>query len=338
MSDTINNPKIEELVASSLVQEIDKEPTQNENAGAVPKQIALPPIEGLPDLIEQFLSNARLEKGQVSHYTKTDVLPVLLNPTKKFRLYNADYLNDPQEGQVFLDYFLSQARKRKKDNPFMKQLCLSYEKVSEKRSDVYIASFTNNADSLPLWSMYGDDGKGISLTLSADSFQKETDKSMEREDKFMLQKVHYVKLKSEQKDTEAFKDFCGQLLEKLDVYSRVLTEQMESLEEQEQKEMVEIAVNAAVSSIDRCRFLFKDITYKHEEEYRLISIDTHPLPDYKDLELGQDMRLFVELDRKLHYDFLTIGPNCPQENVVRQLALHSDFVRQVKISEIKYRG
>lgn len=326
---------IEEFVTSALDCEIRKEPSRQTEVGASRKQVSVV-IEGLLNLVNQFLDNGRLESGQVSHYTKTDVLPVLLNYTNKFRLYNVDYLNDPQEGQVFLDYFLTLARK--KNNPFMKQLCASYQKISEKKSDVYIASFTTNSDTLPLWSMYGDDGKGVSLTVAVDSFQKGTDENLESKNSFKLQKVHYIELNSQQQQTKAFRNLCKQLLRILEDYSHNLIEQIMHMEVVEQHEMVQNAVNYAIASIDRIRFLFKDVTYKHEEEYRLISIAQVPLPKYEDLQWGQDMRLYVELDQILHYDLITIGPNCPNQNVVRQLSLHSKYVREVKTSKIKYRS
>ena len=108
-------------------------------------------------------------KNQVlkfGHYTKGSTLQIMLdqeeNDKKDFsvsgktRLYNANYMNDPEEG-IVIEQILGLDRRD----------------VLEP-SSWFLMSFTNKTDDLAMWSQYGDDAKGVCLVLREDDFSRFT--------------------------------------------------------------------------------------------------------------------------------------------------------------------
>lgn len=100
------------------------------------------------------------------HYTKGSTLQIMLdqegNDKKDFsvsgktRLYNANYMNDPEEG-IVIEQILGLDRRD----------------VLEP-SSWFLMSFTNKTDDLAMWSQYGDDTKGVCLVLREDDFSRFT--------------------------------------------------------------------------------------------------------------------------------------------------------------------
>ena len=98
---------------------------------------------------ELFYSSEELKSG-VAHYTSLDTLENLSKSRSRFRLYNADYMNDPEEGQVFFKIMSEEyGIDIKKD--FYENKDKSY------RSPAYIGSFVlfEGEDELSLWRTYG---------------------------------------------------------------------------------------------------------------------------------------------------------------------------------------
>ena len=111
------------------------------------------------------------DKNQVlkfGHYTKGNTLQIMLDQEEnekkksifsvsgKTRLYNANYMNDPEEG-IVIEQILSLDRRD----------------VLEP-SSWFLMSFTNKTDDLAMWSQYGDDAKGFCLVLREDDFSRFT--------------------------------------------------------------------------------------------------------------------------------------------------------------------
>ena len=105
---------------------------------------------------------------QFGHYTKGSTLQVMLDQEEnekkkntfsvsgKTRLYNANYMNDPEEGIVI-----------------EKILGLDRRDILEP-SSWFLMSFTSKTDDLAMWSQYGDDAKGVCLVLREDDFSRFT--------------------------------------------------------------------------------------------------------------------------------------------------------------------
>ena len=95
----------------------------------------------------------------ICHYTKAENIKYLIkepNLDGHLRMYNASYMNDPEEGTVLFE-FLSGGNK---DHTIQ----------TSKHHNIYLSCFTSEIDQLPMWSLYGNDGKGCCLVLSPDYF------------------------------------------------------------------------------------------------------------------------------------------------------------------------
>lgn len=75
----------------------------------------------------------------------------------KSRLYNVDYMNDPEEGKILDKYLLQQ-----KENDFNDFL---------EPSPWFLMCLTTAIDDLAMWSQYGANAEGVFLELKSDSFQ-----------------------------------------------------------------------------------------------------------------------------------------------------------------------
>ena len=103
------------------------------------------------------------------HYTSARTLQIHLNQekniskqrgykvTSKSRLYNVDYMNDPEEGKI-LDRYLSQQKEDNIDD-------------SLEPSPWFLMCLTTAIDDLAMWSQYGANAEGVFLELKSDSFQ-----------------------------------------------------------------------------------------------------------------------------------------------------------------------
>ena len=112
------------------------------------------------------------------HYTKGKTLQDLLNQdtgntddTKfsvsgKTRLYNANYMNDPEEGLV-IEEMLKPSKDQEITSYFEKRNIL-------EPSPWFLMSFTSQTDDLAMWSQYGDDAQGVCLVLQEDDFSRFT--------------------------------------------------------------------------------------------------------------------------------------------------------------------
>ena len=125
------------------------------------------------------------DKNQVlkfGHYTKGSTLQIMLDQEEnekkksifsvsgKTRLYNANYMNDPEEG-IVIEQILGLDRRD----------------ILEP-SSWFLMSFTNKTDDLTMWSQYGDDAKGVCLVLRGDDFSRFTsfnDVSWRKEKNFL---------------------------------------------------------------------------------------------------------------------------------------------------------
>ena len=270
---------------------------------------------------------------EISHYTRLSTLSILLNPKKDFRLYNAEYLNDPKEGQVFTEILLKKLRDKCtelsiqfKDTQYISRIIEHYVHIKEKVSNVYIISFCKESDSLPMWSMYGDDGNGLSLTVSAKQFDNsEMSTSGEDYEKlWYLLKVNYI-----EKNGDGAYDLASP---QNNLYENIV----DKIFELEECTFLESDLSQILEMIDKLRFLFKDASYKHEQECRMIIHQEKQDFDYDELDANSDIRLYINLDKKLDYSKITVGPKCTELNKIRQLVLHSHSNAQVVKSRIEY--
>ena len=116
------------------------------------------------DFLKHVIDNITVSKDPlIYHYASVTALYdgiIVKNPEENkeicLRASNCAYMNDPQEvreGRSFVDKitgFKSTLKESKENEEFFKEM-------------FYLISFTSKKDFLPMWSMYGKDGTGITL-------------------------------------------------------------------------------------------------------------------------------------------------------------------------------
>ena len=115
---------------------------------------------------------------QFGHYTKGATLQVMLKQEEKnekkhifsvsgkTRLYNASYMNDPEEGLI-IEKVLKSNKEGKISSYFDNRNILD-------PSSWFLMSFTIKTDDLAMWSQYGDNAQGVCLVLKEDDFSRFT--------------------------------------------------------------------------------------------------------------------------------------------------------------------
>lgn len=138
-------------------------------------------------IISDYISKAIYPRDQlvnlkVGHYTKSWVLPKLLNSkdSSKLRIQNVKHLNDPSEGALFMGYIKELKEQKEQEDPsdpnpqdetLIQNILQLYDyKQNEncnQKCSVYMGCFSSRTDQLNMWSRYGEQGKGCCLCIDA---------------------------------------------------------------------------------------------------------------------------------------------------------------------------
>ena len=328
------------------------------------------------------------DKNQVlkfGHYTKGSTLQIMLdqegNDKKNFsvsgktRLYNANYMNDPEEG-IVIEQILGLDRRD----------------VLEP-SSWFLMSFTNKTDDLAMWSQYGDDAKGVCLVLREEDFSSFTsfnDVSWRQEKNFLEFSDKMYLLKSElnsgfeksifrsksensvdtvndegtepnsvEKDSDS-KGNCDYLyriayvkhieenlkLEQTELFEKSEIEELEKLLNS-LKEKLDIGSkiteenyqNAIAECIEEIRYLFKSVDYKYENELRILRYANLD-PSNKEIKIDKTSgvgKLYIERKNSIKIGEVIFGPKFPNPEYVTPLLKLLDENIDYTKSTIKFR-
>lgn len=238
----------------------------------------------LVKFVYEFIISRKINSNKANskyyQYTNSKILEPILDVNNNgsefnLRLYNASYMNDSKEGKrllVDICHNLGNGGKY-----------LSYMLNNNIFNDnVYIASLSgidpvNNNNSMPLWNNYGDDHKGIVMSLNitntnnfdskipwdSDLIQKETNDY----DNVSLNEFYSRKIK-----TDAYKvvysETCeGQEL--VDKLSQIILSLNDCLKDDDIYEIVS-------SYINKVKYLYKNSIYSYEKEIRIIKEEKDP--------------------------------------------------------------
>lgn len=183
--------------------------------------------------IRKILSiNKNDDLPQLGHYTRMETLQYLVGSKAKLRLTNGQQLNDPNEGKKLLEIL---------------QLKVPYIRVS----NTYIASATRSMDSLPMWKMYGDDGRGLFLKYDNEFIENNANK---------IFSVCYI--------DENEKAYVND-----EENTKIMKEILNIKKCINDKEYTDNEQTFILNQIDKIRFLFKDKSYEYEKEYRIIQTE-----------------------------------------------------------------
>ena len=319
------------------------------------------------------------------HYTKGSTLQIMLNQEEndkkdfsvsgKTRLYNANYMNDPEEG-IVIEQILGLDRRD----------------VLEP-SSWFLMSFTNKTDDLAMWSQYGDDAKGVCLVLREDDFSRFTsfnDVSWRQEKNFLEFSDKMYLLKSElnsgfeksifrsesensvdtvndegtepnavEKDSDSKKnsDYLYRIayvrhteenlkLERTELFEKSEIEELEKLLNS-LKEKLDIGSkiteknyqDAISECIEEIRYLFKSVDYKYENELRILRYaNLDPSNDKIKIDKESGIgKLYVERENPIQIEEVIFGPKFPNPEYVTPLLKLLDNDIKYKKSTIKFR-
>jgi len=328
------------------------------------------------------------DKNQVlkfGHYTKGSTLQIMLdqegNNKKDFsvsgktRLYNANYMNDPEEG-IVIEKILGLDRRD-----------------ALEPSSWFLMSFTIKTDDLAMWSQYGDDAKGVCLVLREDDFSRFTsfnDVSWRREknflefsDKMYLMKselnsgfeksifqsesensVNTVNDEGTEPNSEEIDsgskgnvDYLYRIAYVKNIGEDLELEQSELFDEEEiielekllnsLKEKLDIGSKvteenyqkAIAECIEEIRYLFKSVDYKYENELRILRYaNLDPSNDKIKIDKTSGIgKLYVERENSIQIGEVIFGPKFPNPEYVTPLLKLLDKDIAFKKSTIKFR-
>ena len=319
------------------------------------------------------------------HYTKGSTLQIMLNQegndkkdfsvSGKTRLYNANYMNDPEEG-IVIEQILGLDRRD----------------VLEP-SSWFLMSFTNKTDDLAMWSQYGDDAKGVCLVLRGDDFSRFTsfnDVSWRQEKNFLEFSDKMYLLKSElnsgfeksifrsesensvdtvndegtepnsvekDSDSKGNSDYLYRIayvkhteenltLERTELFEKSEIEELEKLLNS-LKEKLDIGSkiteknyqDAISECIEEIRYLFKSVDYKYENELRILRYaNLDPSNDKIKIDKESGIgKLYVERENPIQIEEVIFGPKFPNPEYVTPLLKLLDNDIKYKKSTIKFR-
>ena len=317
------------------------------------------------------------------HYTKGSTLQIMLdqegNDKKDFsvsgktRLYNANYMNDPEEG-IVIEQILGIDRRD----------------VLEP-SSWFLMSFTNKTDDLTMWSQYGDDAKGVCLVLREDDFSRFTsfnDVSWRKESIPLVETINKIEstlsydlkgspnelnnikptvaIKEEEKRSESEKnenvpkgnsDYLYRIayvkhteknlkLERTELFEKSEIEELEKLLNS-LKEKLDIGSKVkeenyqyAISEcIEEIRYLFKSVDYKYENELRILRYANLD-PSNQEIKIDKSSgigKLYVERENPIQIDEVIFGPKFLNPEYVTPLLKLLDKDINYRKSTIKFR-
>ena len=329
------------------------------------------------------LKNFQKEDGQKEepqelllpvHYTKIEVLRLLLSkdPEKpgKLRLWNMAYMNDSYEGNTFLELLKKAGEKKEMEKEdgnekavqeilprYFHYLDNSFSKVLPGHGNVYIASFSKQQDSIPMWNTYADNAKGCVVTFAEEFFDIRSNSeerlgvSVYSDEDYPLYEVQYwdeigkdewkgkeeAETNKKGKQTEicnSIKEIWNQLQKLEGLFAREVTKKEKAINEAAADAIREFAADR----INEIRFLFKNREYEHERELRLVRYSHQPLVDEENKNFDVP-RLYVEVEKDIHMKTVCLGskvdPN-QEERLVTWL-YHTGKVDNVKRSQRHYR-
>lgn len=272
-------------------------------------------------------------KDSIGHYTKIDNLKYLILPNKlsgKLRMYNAEYMNDPSEGKSLMEFLSNHTT-------------FNYnESHKQGYSKIYLSCFTTEIDNLPMWSIYGNDGQGCCLVFNEDYFDSTNEELTD--DLWLnnktttirnyLYRICYIDFDSDKLTIDEFDndpaDLKKQVEKVLKKYIVFHLNKINLLKKKNDKIIDEMVMLI----LEQIRYLFKDISYAHEHELRLIRYSETPLIDNDKWIVPQ---LYVEMEKPLEYEQIILGPKVTQVNKIVPYIMHTGKCKQVIKSNIKYR-
>lgn len=194
-----------------------------------------------------------MNKAGMSAPTVSDLLDSsgsITNMVVRYSLMNVGHMNDPMEGKTLLFRLLEDKPESGKKAPISNRY-------------VFLKSFTDRVDDIPMWVMYGGKAKGCCIVLDKDRIIEEGN--------YKLAKVCYLR---ENDGNWEIRDADNNGIASTDIIEKRL-EDLQNIIKEFVKHDKDKRMEKAIGLLDPILYLFKSATYCHENEYRIIENTDH---------------------------------------------------------------
>ena len=300
------------------------------------------------------------QETEVVHYTSLHTLKNLAQKGR-FRLYNASYMNDPEEGRIFFD--IMKTKYEIDDEIDIEKMFYEENEHSSPRSPAYIGSFIElnsneqetSKDKLFLWRTYGNhdaqEAAGSCLVFRRESFAKEFQLRIGKMEEELLNSPsdqsaeRYPQTKHwKNRKLPLFRVSYGNIRdqEELEELAKCLKDIKDHLGKEELSEAKPEFKELVRELLDSIRFLFKESHYSEEKEVRVIDIryykeDTTQGSDGVKIDVEQiPPRFYLETPESFRFDEVLLGPRARNIQEWEQWIKEQDADVKVEKSKIKY--
>lgn len=279
--------------------------------------------------IQNKLFYAPQENVEVAHYTSLHTLKTLAK-RNRFRFYNADYMNDPEEGRVFFEIM--------KESGIDVQEGFYGDDAPPYPSPAYIGSLVKvdakepqQKDELFLWRTYGKHGgqeaAGACLifkhegTVFAEKCSEQIGGMQQLQSKLLVPAVDIL-------NPEKKQPFKPELYETIYIdegNKQKLSEELKKLAESlkqiqnyisEKDDRIKDKLKQLVRDLlDPIRFLFKARHYREEDEVRVVQVryydETKTAQEPDDIQVDMEQippRFYLETHENFRFSEVILGP------------------------------
>lgn len=232
----------------------------------------------------------------------------------KLAVMHVSYMNDPTEGQILKELVF-----RNPDN-----IVNESERSNANVPYVFIKCFTGLPDYLPMWNMYGDSAKGVSLVMDwgADSNK-------------LLYRVCYVTSRKTINKTDNPGIDVGRI-----------NDQIKHIKRQIRKNKSSQFIKLAYTILDSICFLFKSSSYSYEKEMRILYQYDSFSDSFIHAEKDGNVLMYVNPDMIIPIKEIILGPKFEnaamkipflQEQLDRMSEITNSKAIKISLSNIDYR-
>ena len=296
-------------------------------------------------------------KAEVAHYTSLHTLKTLAKK-KRFRFYNAAYMNDPEEGRVFFEIM--------KESGIDVQQVFYGDEDTPYPSPAYIGSFVRvdakepeQKDKLFLWRTYGKhDGQeatgaclifkhegtvfaencvpqiGAMQQLQLKPLMSAGDRKNPDERQLLKPELYKIVYSDKENNQELSKEL-SELAESLKQIKKHIEEAKDDNSKKELRKLVR-------ELLDNIRFLFKASHYSEEREVRVVQIcyyDGNMTQEADEIKVDTKQippRFYLETSKDFRFSEVILGPKARGVPEWKRWLNEHDNTLSVKRSGIKY--
>ena len=248
------------------------------------------------------------------YYTKIENIRNMLEDEKNRMLFfSSDYMNDPNEGCIFLNSLYGR-------NPagFCERFVFSQDNQSSKQqrelfeNDTYIKSLTSEYDSLPMWVNYGNNGKGCCIKINPhffgyyDSIVDNRFACINPFNKiYDLYKVIYVDNENLYKCSETLQTLLYGLERKINIFDIIIREY--------NIETRRLIIPVMRKIFAKLKYLFKKTDFEYEHEIRIVmNKRLDDIVGFTETSNNEIPKVFIKSENSLVIDEVMLGPKVPE--------------------------